>query len=58
MRIKSIRGIMTAMHVPYRHGLAECEATELECYVEIYDPKTLVAAATALFERRTIEFTD
>ena len=58
MRTKSIRGIMTAMHVPYRIGLAEGMATEHERYMEIYDPKTFVAAVTALFEQRTIEFTD
>lgn len=58
MRTKSIRGIMGAMHVPYRIGLAEGKATEHENYMEIYDPKTFVAAVTALFEQRTIEFTD
>jgi enoyl-CoA hydratase/carnithine racemase len=58
MRTKSIRGIMTAMHVPYRNGLAEGKATEIARYMEIYDPKTFVAAVTALFEQRTIEFTD
>jgi hypothetical protein len=52
------KGIMTAMHVPYRLGLAEGKAMELERYMEIYDLKTFVAAVTALFERRTIEFTD
>jgi enoyl-CoA hydratase/carnithine racemase len=58
MRTKSIKGIMTAMHVPYRNGLAEGKAAELERYMEIYDPKTFTAAVTALFDRRTIEFTD
>lgn len=58
MRTKSIRGIMSAMHVPYRDGLAEGKATELERSMEIYDPKTFVAAVNALFEQRTIEFTD
>jgi enoyl-CoA hydratase/carnithine racemase len=58
MRTKSIHGIMTAMNVPYRNGLAEGMAAELECYMEIYDPKTFTTAVTALFERRTIEFTD
>ncbi len=58
MRTKSIKGIMTAMHVPYRNGLAEGMAAELERYMEIYDPKTFTAAVTALFDRRTIEFTD
>ena len=58
MRTKSIKAIMGAMHVPYRLGLAEGKATEHENYMEIYDPKTFVAAVTALFEQRTIEFTD
>jgi enoyl-CoA hydratase/carnithine racemase len=58
MRTKSIRCIMGAMHVPYRIGLAEGKATEHENYMEMYDPKTFVAAVTALFEQRTIEFTD
>jgi len=58
MRTKSIRAIMGAMHVPYRIGLAEGKATEHENYMEIYDPKTFLAAVSALFEQRTIEFTD
>jgi len=58
MRTKSIIAIMTAMHVPYRRGLAEGKATELERYMEIYDPKTFTDAVTALFEQRTIEFSD
>ena len=58
MRTKSIRAIMAAMHVPYRHGLAEGKAAELERYMEIYDPKTFTAAVTALFEQRAIEFLD
>lgn len=58
MRTKSITGIMAAMHVPYRLGLAEGKATELERSMEIYDPKTFKAAVDALFEQRTIEFTD
>jgi len=58
MRTKSIKGIMAAMHVPYRNGLAEGKATELERYMDIYEPKTFVAAVTALFEQRTIEFND
>ena len=58
MRTKSIKGIMAATHVPYRNGLAEGKATELERYMEIYEPKTFVAAVTALFEQRTIEFND
>ena len=58
MRTKSIRGIMTAMHSPYRNSLAEGKAAELERYMEIYDPKTFRAAVTALFEQRTIEFAD
>jgi hypothetical protein len=33
-------------------------ATEHENYMEIYDPKTFIAAVTAPFEQRTIEFTD
>jgi hypothetical protein len=45
---------MAAMHVPYCLGLAEGKATELERYMEIYDPKTFVAAVNALFEQRTI----
>ena len=49
---------MAAMHVPYRNGLAEGKAAELEHYMEIYDPKTFRAAVTALFEQRTIEFAD
>ena len=58
MRTRSIKCIMGAMHVPYRIGLAEGKATEHENYMEMYDPKTFVAAVTALFEQRTIEFTD
>lgn len=58
MRTKSIRGIMGAMHVPYRIGLAEGNATEHENYMEIYDQKTFIAAVTAPFDQRTIEFTD
>jgi len=58
MRTKSVTGIMTAMHVPYRHALAEGKAAELERYMEIYDPKTFTTAVTALFEQRAIEFTD
>lgn len=58
MRTKSIRGIMTAMHVAYRQGLAEGKAAELACSMEIYDPRTFTAAVNALFEQRTIEFTD
>jgi len=58
MRTRSIKAIMGAMHVPYRLGLAEGKATEHENYMEMYDPKTFVAAVTALFEQRTIEFTD
>jgi hypothetical protein len=49
---------MPAMHVPYRIGLAEGKATEHENYMEICDPKTFIAEVTALFEQRTIEFTD
>jgi len=41
-----------------RLGVAEGKATEHENYMEIYDPKTFIAAVTALFEQRTIEFTD
>jgi enoyl-CoA hydratase len=58
MRTKSIAGIMVAMHVPYRTALAEGKATEIERYMEIYDPQTFTAAVTALFEGRSIEFTD
>jgi len=58
MRTKSITAIMAAMHVPYRTGLAEGKAMELERSMEIYDPKTFTAAVNALFEQRTIEFTD
>jgi hypothetical protein len=46
------------MHVPYRIGLAEGKATEHENYMEIYDPKTFVAAVATLFEPRTIELTN
>ena len=58
MRTKSIRAIMAATHVPYRIGLAEGKSTEHENYMEIYDQKTFVTAVNALFEGRTIEFTD
>jgi len=58
MRTKSIAGIMAAMHVPYRNGLAAGKAAELQCSMEIYDPKTFTDAVTALFEQRTIEFVD
>ena len=58
MRTKSIKCTMGAMHVPYRIGLAEGKATEHENYMEMYDPRTFVAAVTALFEQKTIEFTD
>ena len=39
MRTKSVTGIMTAMHVQYRHALAEGRAAEIERYMEIYGPK-------------------
>ena len=55
---QSIKCIMGAMHVPYRLGLAEGKAMEHENYMEMYDPKTFLAAVSALFEQRTIEFTD
>jgi enoyl-CoA hydratase/carnithine racemase len=58
MRTKSIAAIMTAMHVPYRVGLAEGFAVEHERYMEIYDADTFVAAIRALFEGRTVEFSD
>jgi len=58
MRTKSITAIMATMHVPYRIGLAEANATEHLRSMEIYDPKTFSAAVAALFEQRTIEFTD
>jgi len=58
MRTKSIKCIMGAMHVPYRVGLAEGKATEHGNYMEMYDPKTFLAAVSALFEQRAIEFTD
>jgi len=58
MRTKSVVATMNAMHVPYRNGLAEGKATELERYMEIYDPETFQSAVTALFERRTVDFTD
>lgn len=58
MRTKSIAAIMAAMNVPYSNGLAEGKAVELERYMEIYDPTTFVEAVTALFEQRTIEFSD
>jgi enoyl-CoA hydratase/carnithine racemase len=58
MRTKSIIATMHAVHVPYRNGLAEGKAVEFERYMGIYDPKTFAAAVTALFEQRTMEFTD
>jgi len=58
MRTKSIVASMNAIHVPYRNGLAEGKATELERYMEIYDPETFASAVTALFEQRPYEFTD
>ena len=58
MRTKSIAAIMTAIHVPYRLGLAEGKAVELERSMEIYDPKTFVPAIKALFEGRTVQFDD
>jgi len=44
--------------VHYQLGLAEGKATELERYMEIYDPKTFVSAVKALFEQRAITFDD
>lgn len=58
MRTKSIVASMNAIHVPYRNGLAEGKATEIEGYMEIYDPKTFTSAVAALFEQRAIEFID
>jgi enoyl-CoA hydratase/carnithine racemase len=58
MRTKSIRATMAAIHVPYRDSVTAGKATELEQYMSIYDPKTFAAAVKALFEQRTIEFTD
>ena len=58
VRTRSIRAIMGAVHVPYRIGLAEGKATEHENYMEAYDQKTFITAVTALFDQRTIEFTD
>ncbi len=58
MRTKSIKGIMSAMHVPYRNGFAEGKAVELERSMEMFKPQTFTTAVTALFEQRTIEFTD
>jgi hypothetical protein len=49
---------MAAMNVPYSNGLAEGKAVELERYMEIYDPRTFVNAVIALFEQRTIGFSD
>jgi hypothetical protein len=39
-------------------ALRRGKATEHENYMEMYDPKTFVAAVNALLEQRTIEFTD
>jgi enoyl-CoA hydratase/carnithine racemase len=58
MRARSIEGILAAFNVHYQLGLAEGKATELERYMEIYDPKTFVAAVKALFEQRAITFDD
>jgi enoyl-CoA hydratase/carnithine racemase len=58
MRTESIRATMAAIHVPYRDSVTVGKATELEQYMAIYDPKTFAAAVTALFEQRTIAFTD
>jgi enoyl-CoA hydratase/carnithine racemase len=58
MRTKSISAIITAMNVPYRIGLAEGYAVEHERYMEIYDPDTFVEAIRALFDGRTVEFSD
>jgi hypothetical protein len=49
---------MTTMHVPYRSSLAEGMAAELERSLEIYDPKIFKDAVTALFEQRSIAFTE
>jgi len=49
---------VAAIHVPHRDSVTGGKATELEQYMAIYDPKTLAAAVTALFEQGTIEFTD
>jgi len=58
MRARSIEGILAAFNVHYQLGLAEGKATELERYMEIYDPKTFVSAVKALFEQRAITFDD
>jgi len=39
IRTKSVTGIMTAMHVPYPHAIAEGKVADLVRYMEIYDPK-------------------
>jgi len=48
MRTRSIRAIMAATHVPYRNGLADGKATELEPYMEIYEPKTFTTRSRPL----------
>jgi enoyl-CoA hydratase/carnithine racemase len=58
MRSKSISAILAAFNTHYQIGLAEGKATELERYMEIYDPQTFVAAVKALFEQRRIDFAD
>jgi hypothetical protein len=58
MRTKSIKAIMATVHVPYGHGLAECNAAETQHSMEIYDPEIFATAVKALFEQRTIAFTD
>jgi enoyl-CoA hydratase len=58
MRTKSIAAIITSMNVPYRIGVAEGYAVEHERSMEIYDPDTFVPAIRALFEGRTVEFSD
>ncbi len=58
MRSRSLESILAAFNTHYLLGMAEGKATELERYMEIFEPKTFVAAVTALFEQRRITFDD
>jgi len=48
MRTRNIRAVMAATHVPYCNGLADGKATELEPYMEIYEPKTFTTRSRPL----------
>lgn len=48
---------MAAMNVPTAM-VPKARAVELERYMEIYDPASFVDAVTALFDQRTIGFSD